>query len=198
MTALFNRRKKDTGTTDQPTWLPPLRSRASLLGSIMPDLPLIILSPIFILWDLTEGNSPGPGSGSHTSTLFNDMFFNDWRVKTVHNLFHAPLLTILYSTIGYLGWRRGKSWGPWLFWFGTACMVHSAIDIAVHYDDGPLLLFPFNLNLRFNSPISYWDPAHYGREFAIFENLLLVGMLGYLAVSWWQRRKGASAEIVTD
>ncbi len=202
MTAFYNRRKKDKGETDKPASLPPLVSRATLLGSVMPDLPLIVLSAVFIIWDMVEGNSPGPGGSSHTSYLFGDLFFNDWRVKTVHNIFHAPLLTILYTSIGYFGWRRGKKWGPWLFWFGAACMVHSAIDVAVHYDDGPLLLFPFNMNLRFHSPVSYWDPAHYGTQFAIFEHLLFLAMVGYLCLSWWQRRKERrktpSAEMATD
>ena len=68
----------------------------------------------------------------------------------------------------------------WLFWFFAACFVHSVIDILTHAMDGPLILFPFNWSLRFQSPVSYWDPAHYGTQFTIFELTLDVALLVYL------------------
>ncbi|MEZ4675136.1 MAG: hypothetical protein R2932_12925 [Caldilineaceae bacterium] len=33
--------------------------------------------------------------------------------------------------------------------------AHTAIDIPLHYDDGPLLLFPFDWKTRFHSPVSH-------------------------------------------
>ena len=199
MTALYNRWQKDKGAVEEPKWFPLLNSRASLLGSIMPDLPLIVISAVFIVWDMLEGNfrnADNIEAVSHTAYLFDELFFNDWRLKVAHNFFHAPLMAILFTAVGYFGWKRDKAWGAWLFWFGAACMLHSMIDITVHHDDGPLLLFPFDLNLRFESPVSYWDQKYYGREFAIFEHSLFLVMLGYLAWRWRVRREvRKSAEV---
>jgi membrane-bound metal-dependent hydrolase YbcI (DUF457 family) len=81
----------------------------------------------------------------------------------------------------------------WLFWFSASCLLHSLIDIPTHENDGPLLLFPFEWSIRFASPISYWDPNAYGREFALFELTLDIILLGYLFMpgfmQWMQRRR---------
>ena len=91
-------------------------------------------------------------------------------------------------------WRT--RWGEGLFWFGVACTIHTVIDILVHHNDGPLLLFPFEWNLRFMSPVSYWDRDYYGIPFTIFEHALLIVMLVMLARGWWQRRRARREAVV--
>ncbi|MBP7590472.1 MAG: cobalamin biosynthesis protein CobQ, partial [Chloroflexi bacterium] len=63
--------------------------------------------------------------------------------------------------------------------------LHTAVDIFTHADDGPVLTFPLDWHTRFKSPISYWDPAHYGRLVRLLEHLL-----DLLLVVWllWRRR----------
>jgi len=177
--------------------VPPLRSGWLMLGSILPDLPLILLAVASIALDLINGNKLGPGSGgaasqSYTEYLFSFMFFHDPWVIAAHNLFHAPLMVIFYLALGYWVWQRGQQWGSALFWLGAACALHTLIDIPLHYDDGPLLLFPFDWQTRFYSPVSYWDPERYGVPFAIFEHLLLAAMVLYLAINWWRKRRQPS------
>jgi hypothetical protein len=70
----------------------------------------------------------------------------------------------------------------------VGCLVHTAVDIPCHVDDGPLLFFPFNWNIRYHSPVSYWDPRHYGTQFAIFELSLDLVLLLYLFVPLLRRR----------
>lgn len=198
LTAVLNRQLKQRqsapGDSTGPVRLPPLKTFPLMLGSIAPDLPLIGLTIIFLLSDLLAGRL-GPGSDGSTQRnvayLFEVMFFHDPWIKAAHNLFHAPILTVAYLGLGYWLWRRGFSWGPGLFWFGLACTLHTAIDIPLHYDDGPLLFFPFDWQTRFHSPLSYWDSARYGRQFAIFEHGLVLGMLIYLARGWWRERRAA-------
>jgi hypothetical protein len=76
------------------------------------------------------------------------------------------------------------------------------VDIATHVDDGPLLLFPLHWTLRFQSPVSYWDRTHYGREFTIFELTLDVLCLGYLygyrVWSWWANAVRHRPDIAGD
>jgi hypothetical protein len=66
--------------------------------------------------------------------------------------------------------------------------IHTVIDIATHVDDGPLLFFPFNWSYRLQSPISYWDPEHYGLIFAPLEHLLDVALI-FILVRRWRTQK---------
>ncbi len=179
--------------------LPPLARGPLLLGSFMPDVPLTVWTIVYVVMDWLNGarwNPELPGE-SLVGILFDDMFFNDPWVKAAHNIFHAPILTVAYTLLGYWLWQSGRRaaadgrtrWGAGLFWFGIACTIHTVIDILVHHNDGPLLLFPFEWSLRFSSPVSYWDPDYYGIPFTIFEHALLIVMLGVLARGWWQRRR---------
>ncbi len=45
-----------------------------------------------------------------------------------------------------------------------SCLLHSMIDVATHFDDGPVLFWPLDWSTRFASPVSYWDDDHYGRD----------------------------------
>jgi hypothetical protein len=193
MTALLNRTLRARQTAaGRLAWLPPLRSGPLLWGSVAPDLPLITLTLVMIGLDWWAGMSWQPGRDgdpSYVGRLFDVWFFHNPWVMAAHNLFHAPLMALAYAGAGYWAWRQGRAWGPGLFWFAAACALHTAIDIPVHYDDGPLLLFPFEWTVRFYSPLSYWDPRRYGAEFTIFEHLLVLGMLVGMAVEWWRRRQ---------
>lgn len=188
LTKAYERYAKKNGS---PSIFPPLAKKALLWGSLAPDIPLILISIGFILYDLSQGNLAPPtpdGSGPQSATgyLFEYMFFNTWWVKAAHNLFHAPLMVVGYIALGYFGWKKNRVWGTPLFWLGIACLFHTLIDIPLHYDDGPLLLFPFDWNIRFYSPVSYWDPNRYGTEFAIFEHTFIAGMLIWLIWDWWR------------
>jgi len=203
MTAVINRRLKTRSTQRQGAAereaqpfasLPPLRSGWLLLGSVLPDIPLTLIFFGTLIADLLQGNVLDPGNEdaavqSYTGYLFRYAFFRDPWVKVAHNLFHAPFLIVFYLAMGYWLWKRGKAWGTALFWLGCACALHTAIDIPVHYDDGPLIFFPFDWTTRFHSPISYWEQGRGGGWFTIFEHLLLLGMLIYLAIGWWQNRR---------
>ena len=196
ITAALNRVWKKGEQTNGPLklagfTLPPVKTGSLMLGSILPDIPLILLTFCTIGYDRMRGIEMSFDSNpaqSLTAWLFDYAFFNVWWVKALHNLFHAPLMVLAYLFIGYWMWRRGRAWGARLFWLAIACLIHTAIDISLHYDDGPLLLFPFNWTLRFYSPVSYWDPKRYGNIFAPLEHLLILGLLIYLLVGWWRNR----------
>ncbi len=173
--------------------LPKLERGALLFGSIAPDLPLTLIAIGAIIYDGVNGSLGG--DGSVVKSLFEDWFFNSPWVKTAHNLFHSPLLDAIYILFGYWLWKKGGKRGGWNFWFALSCMFHTLIDIPIHYDDGPLLLFPLNWTWRFMSPVSYWDPQRYGIPFAIFEHTLVLGLLIYLfatnrvAIKQWIQAK---------
>jgi len=150
---------------------------AILLGSIMPDIPLGLLSlaALFYYRVLLGNQSP-----ELMETVLHPLYFNNPFWITAHNLLHSPLALGFYLAVLWR-WRAipGKV-QYWLFWFFVSCSLHTSIDILTHFDDGPLLLWPLNWQLRFHSPVSYWDAAHFGSQFMIFELVLDVLLLGYL------------------
>lgn len=174
--------------------IPCFKGSAFVFGAVLPDLPLIITTLVCIVIDKLNGLAlPGPdteSAGSVTKRLFNDWYFNNPWVITEHNLFHSPTsLLLLLIIIGGL-WKAGvKRFTPWIFWLVIGCFLHTSCDIPVHHDDGPLLFFPFNWDIRYLSPLSYWDPAHHGRQFAVFEHLLDLLLIGILIRQFWLWRK---------
>lgn len=166
----------------------PVHPRALLLGSILPDVPLLALTLGFVARRTWSGvpATVDPICGPH----FNDLYFHHPFWLAAHNLLHAPLLIGLMAWLGHhLGLRRQKKSGLVLFWFALACALHSLIDVITHHADGPLLLFPFNWHYRFPAPVSYWDAEHGGKKFALFERLLDLAAVVYLAAAWWLRRR---------
>ena len=177
--------KKYLGTNNK---LPPIRNSALLWGSVMPDTILIITTIACGVYDYARGirytSEAIIFEQSTMAKLFDDWFFNNPWVITGQNLFHSPMLLVMYITLGYLLWLKGTSWGTWLFWLACGSMLHTLIDIPLHHDDGPLLLFPFNWSLRFISPISYWDNDYYGQQFFVFEHILDIILLIILLMNF--------------
>lgn len=166
----------------------PVHSRALLLGSIMPDMSLLALTLGFLARRSWSGvpAAADPICGPH----FNDLYFHHRFWIASHNLLHAPLLLGLMAWLGYhFGLRRQKKEGLTLFWFALACGFHALIDILTHHADGPLLFFPLNWRYRFPAPLSYWDAKYGGKNFALFEHLLDLAAVVYLAVAWWLHRR---------
>ncbi|MGJ3237958.1 MAG: metal-dependent hydrolase [Anaerolineae bacterium] len=164
-----------------------VHTSALLLGSVLPDVPLVLLSALYFVdrWQAGTLND-----GGLFGIEYDTLYFSDPVWVTGHALFHAPLLILLYLLIGYwFGVRGRQSWARALFWLGVGCGLHSVIDILTHHNDGPLLLFPFDWSTRFSSPVSYWDPRHHGDSFALFEHVLNLILLGSLWVSWRRSRQ---------
>lgn len=152
---------------------------AIFLGSFMPDVPLGILSvAATFFYRVILGNQ----SPDLMEAVLHPLYFTNPFWISAHHMLHAPLALGLYLV--FL-WRWRAQPGKvqyWLFWFFVSCGFHAGVDILTHFNDGPLLFWPLNWSYRFPSPISYWDPAHFGNQFRIFELILDLGLLGYLLV----------------
>ena len=57
--------------------------------------------------------------------------------------------------------------------------LHMLCDLPVHHDDGHRHFLPIS-NWRFESPVSYWDPAHFGVIFASIELVFAISALIYV------------------
>ena len=56
--------------------------------------------------------------------------------------------------------------------FGSM-VLHTLGDLPLHHNDGHHHFFPFS-NWRFDSPVSYWDPHHYGNIVAPLEAIAVL------------------------
>ena len=110
--------------------------------------------------------------------IFGELYFSDtWQaIFAVDN--SIPLWTALLALGAAL--RR-----PWIASLAGAALLHLVFDLALHNDDARRHFWPLS-NWVFVSPVSYWDPAHYGRIVAPVETAVTLA----LCASIWIRHHG--------
>lgn len=178
---LAHRRRPTAAATADP-----LRRRVFILGGLAPDLGLYIMTGLAAAYyPLAQGLS----FEETFRLVFDDLFYNAPAFVVAHNVLHAPL--VIAGLIGAGSWLKKTSkrqrLGGALQAFGLGCAIHTALDIPVHHNDGPLLLFPFNWSWRFDSPVSYYDPDHYGSIVAPID--LAITVVGVAAIGWVALRR---------
>lgn len=163
---------------DAPRW-------ALGLGSIAPDIPLYFLSfgGIYYFKYVLEWSDD-----KTFPHLFHQLYYHDPIWISLHNFLHSPVMIIILATIALLARPRFPKSSRWSLFFLSACMLHSIVDILTHNDDGPVLFYPLNWSYRFSSPVSYWDPDHFGRPFMVFEGILNVVLISLLVWIWRRNR----------
>ena len=72
-----------------------------------------------------------------------------------------------------------------------AALLHLGLDFLLHNDDGRAHFWPIT-NWIFASPVSYWDPDHYGNIVGPIEIALSLAACAYL----WRRYKGVLMRIL--
>lgn len=154
-----------------------------IAGGLAPDVGLMVMSvgaAIYYPWlrDLSLEQT--------FRLVYDDLFFTEPIWIAAHNMLHAPLVIAALYLIGRRSTRR---WAAPLKAFAAGCALHTAMDIPVHHDDGPLILWPLNWTLRFQSPVSYWDPAHYGNIVGPIDVGITVLGSAALLVAWLRRRR---------
>lgn len=169
----------------------PIRYKAWLIGSVLPDIPLALLtlgSTLYYRWFPVTFASADLHEELHFRRFFTDPL---WIAS--HNFFHSFVIGALLLALGWWAWRRQRNWGLTLIWLVLATQLHTLIDIFTHSSDGPVFLFPLTWSYRFASPISYWEPAYYGRQFRLFEMVLDGLILIYFGISFLHQRRKRSA-----
>jgi hypothetical protein len=156
-----------------------------LWGSVAPDLPLYLLSIGGLIYYPAVYGWTREQAARH---MFDTLYFNDPFWIAAHNTLHSPTMLLLLLAALWPARARGIKGSTTLWWFLVGCLVHTAVDIPCHVDDGPLLFFPFNWTIRYHSPVSYWDPRYYGTQFAVFELTLDLVLLLYLLLPRLRRR----------
>ncbi|MFQ5543929.1 MAG: hypothetical protein ACE5FY_06210 [Nitrospiria bacterium] len=157
-----------------------------LIGAILPDLPMVF----FYFYEKVILKMP-------EQKIWSDLYFDpDWQIFfDFFNALPILLLALLLAT---------RSAGrKWLVPFFSSMIFHVFFDLPLHNDDAHGHFFPLS-DWHFHSPVSYWDPAHYGQIVAPIEVLLvligsfvlfrrypslwvksLVGAVGAVYLSYW-------------
>jgi membrane-bound metal-dependent hydrolase YbcI (DUF457 family) len=152
----------------------PRVARAAVAGALLPDLSLYLMAAVSI-WVL----------GIPPQRVFDELYFSDaWQsVFALDN-------SIPLWTFGLLMTRwRGSSAGTAFF---AAGLVHLLSDFALHHDDARRMLWPLS-DWVFHSPVSYWDPRHFGGIAGLAE----IAMALVCAAVLWRRFPGRVARGLT-
>ncbi|WP_419938960.1 hypothetical protein [Candidatus Palauibacter sp.] len=153
------------------------------LGAVAPDAPMLV----FYLWErLVRGVSEG--------RIWSERYFDPgWQV--VFDIPSSiPLLVIALCILLVLVGRRstagripsaGVAATPrtarltaWTL-FVASMILHALGDLPLHREDAHRHFFPVS-DWRFTSPVSYWDPAHYGGYAAAGEVVLVLAVSVFL------------------
>lgn len=126
-------------------YVPPI-----VIGSILPDLPIFIF--YFIQKIIFRATEKGIWSEAYFNPLWQNIF----------DLFNSIPLICLGLLVSW--WRKAGASG-YLF---ASMLVHVLLDFPFHNDDAHRHFFPVS-GWKFESPLSYWDPTHFGCVLAPLE-----------------------------
>ena len=140
---------------------------AAIAGALIPDLSLYLMAG----WELLiQGTDP--------EIVFGQMYFSEsW--QAVFRIDNSFVIWGLLLVAGIMA-RSAV-----LFALCGAALLHLALDFPLHNDDARAHFWPLT-NWEFISPVSYWDPNHYGHIVGPVEVLLVVAASIYA----WRRFTG--------
>lgn len=154
-----------------------------VVGSMLPDYIYIVLMGLMLLNGQIQWYE-----------LFNInpaimMFFlplYPWVVK-VDLIGHSAVIWLAVFLIALLPvLRRGMTfvvgWGTHLF-----------LDGITHGAYANLFLYPLSL-IAVHSPVSYWEPQFFAREFKLVNGTLVALTTVYLLYHWWRKRRSQREE----
>lgn len=143
------------------------RNAAALFGGVLPDLSLYAL----VAWDRFMG-------GLSFREIFDERYFSALYTSVFAIDNSAPLYTLLAA----VALMTGAS--P-LAALSGAALLHIALDLPFHHDDGRAHFQPFT-DWVYDSPFSYWDVRHHGATVGALETFLVLA----LCVLLWRRFNG--------
>lgn len=154
------------GREDHQTIITPV-----VVGAILPD------APMFVFYFVEKLIKQTP-----ESVIWREAYYDrGW--QNFIDLFNSlPLILLALGFSIYGGSKIGML-------LCCSMVLHIVGDLPLHHDDAHRHFFPFS-DWRFISPISYWDPRHYGLLVTKIEILSVVASSIFLAVgyeSWWSK-----------
>jgi hypothetical protein len=149
----------------------PALAWAGLAGALIPDLPMYAIVAALKFY-----------AGLPDLVIYGVAYFHPyWQLANGlgHSLVFWPLLAIL-------AWAfQSQTSGKLQTVLSVAAIVaasatlHSVIDMLCHREDAHSHFAPFTM-WKFISPVSYWNPAHFGTPFKVFEAVVGLALCALL------------------
>jgi hypothetical protein len=142
----------------------PRRAWIAALGGILPDVPMLITVAVLKVIGI-----PDP-------IIFGFLYWQEpWQVANAigHNfwLWGGVFLLALALRERLAATVTAIDRCSLAMVLSASALLHTAIDFLCHREDAHMSLWPLT-RWKFVSPVSYWDGAHYGHVFALFEAAL--------------------------
>ena len=123
--------------------------------------------------------------GTPEETIWSTTYFEEhWQL--FFDWFNSIPIYVALAALAYWLDRRV------LFLIASSALVHVLCDLPVHNDDAHRHFLPFS-HWRFVSPVSYWDPQHYGIIAASVEYITAVSMCVFLSFGKFAKSVRVSA-----
>lgn len=133
---------------------------AALAGGFVPD------AFLFAVWGWSKITSVSE------SDLWSRIYWTEWVQlgQAVSNSF--PLFAAILAASFVLRFRAAAV-------FAGAAILHLVCDFLLHAKDAHQHFWPLS-SWRFESPVSYWDPAHFGAYVGVAEAVIGVALIAVL------------------
>ncbi len=155
----------------------PAATTASVIGAVLPDLPAFVAAAYY--WN-SRTSMP-------RKELLEAIYFSGPFGRTGILLHSAVLVSLLLGLYWLSGlWKRDRR--KILLGFLAGWAGHTIVDFLTHGDDARPLFWPIS-DWKWASPISYYNPLHYGREFFFVEHGAMLLIILWLLARWIVRRR---------
>jgi len=89
--------------------------------------------------------------------------------------------------LGFFLWHRAhhrwREIGLIVFVIAAGALLHACVDFLVHTNDAHAQFRPFT-DWRFHSPVSYYQPDHYGRWVSLFEAAMGISIATWIVMKF--------------
>lgn len=142
-----------------------LRNTAVVAGALLPDLAIYTLFVWSKLAAIPERR------------VWDEIYWQEpWQTLTAAgNSIPLYLLLLVGGVVLLRTHASAFRIGLALTFIALAALTHIALDLPLHNSDAHRHFWPLS-DWTFNSPISYWNPAHYGNIVSIIEAALGIAL----------------------
>ncbi len=156
----------------------PTLMTAGAVAGMAPDLPMFAIVATLL------------AMGRRGQEIFGHDYFQPWW-QHINGLAHSLILWPLALVVALVA-RRARPTTRWpaiLLAAAAGGLAHACIDFLCHREDAHMQLWPIS-SWKFVSPISYYDPAHFGGAIMVLEaglGLFMAWRLFRIAQRRWSR-----------
>ncbi len=129
---------------------------AVIVGALLPDLSIFV----FFIWAQFF-------TTADFETIWGTLYWTQpW--QTFSAISNSIPLMLAITAIAW--WKKSRIF----LVLALAMLAHAGLDFPVHADDAHKHFWPLS-NMRFHSPLSYWDINHHAQWVSLVELAILVG-----------------------